>query len=121
MGVIDHSAADGILGGMPSSVVSIVLNSFEADVRQLTRTLFEAAHAGDPSTYLKASQALADVALRLGAVELARLARAASQRPLAVPDHPLMVAGEQAIGEMRRAYRCGSPIKGDGVAASQRP
>jgi len=105
MGVIDRSAADGILGGMPFSVISLMLHSFEADVRQYTRIMLKAAHAGDPIAYLRASQALTEVAIQFGAVELARLARTASGRPLPIPDLPIVLAGEDAIGEMKRAYR----------------
>ena len=105
MQVVDLSTAQDVLGGLPASIVSVVLNGFELDVRRLNKAMLRAAHAGDVAAYSRAAHALADAASRLGATELAVMARGASLRPVPGADLSLLVAGESAIGEMRAAFR----------------
>jgi hypothetical protein len=105
MQVVDLSTAQDVLGGMPASIVNVVLNGFELDVRRLNRDMLKAAHAGDAVAYASAAYALADAASRLGATELALMARSASQRPAPVADLSLLVASESAIGEMKAAFK----------------
>ncbi|MFC7555901.1 hypothetical protein EBE87_19380 [Pseudoroseomonas wenyumeiae] len=105
MQVVDLSTAQDVLGGLPASIVSVVLNGFELDVRRLNKDMLRAAHAGDAVAYSNAAHALADAASRLGATELAVMARGASRRPVPVADLSLLVASESAIGEMRAAFR----------------
>lgn len=105
MQVVDMSMAQNVLGGLPSSIISVVLNGFELDVRRLNRDMLRAAHAGDTMAYTKAARALADAASNLGATELALMARNASQRPVPVADLSLLMAGESAIGEMKAAFK----------------
>jgi UDP-N-acetylmuramyl pentapeptide synthase len=106
MPVIDHVTAQNVLGGLPISIVSVVLNGFELDVRRLTKNMLRAALAGDAVAYSHAAHALADTASHLGATELALMARGALQHPICVLDLSLVQAGENAIGEMKIACAC---------------
>jgi hypothetical protein len=101
MHVVDRNVAQNVLGGLPVSIVSVVLNGFELDVRRLTKIMLKAAHAGDIAAYCHAAHALADTAMNIGAAELALMARSASQRSVPAPDLPLVLAGESAIGELK--------------------
>lgn len=105
MQAVDLSTAQDVLGGLPAAIVSVVLNGFELDVRRLNRDMLRAAHAGDAAAYANAAHALADAASRMGATKLALMARDASRRPTPVADLSLLMAGENAIGEMRAAFK----------------
>jgi hypothetical protein len=104
MPVIDRVIAQNVLDGLPASILSVVLNGFELDVRRLTQNMLKAALAGDMAAYYHAAHALADAASHLGATELAQVARGASQRLTPVHDASLVQAGESAIGEMKVVY-----------------
>lgn len=104
MAVLDRATAQNVFGDLPTSIVSIVLNGFELDVRRLTQNMLKAAIAGDTAAYSHAAHALADTASHLGPTELARMARGASQRPIPVADVSLVQAGEDAISEMKTVY-----------------
>ncbi|RKK02134.1 hypothetical protein EBE87_24395 [Pseudoroseomonas wenyumeiae] len=93
-----------MLGGLPAAIVSVVLSSFEWDVRRLTSTMQKAAQTGDVVAYRSAAQALADAAVNLGAFHLAGMARNALEHEVPSTDCALLAASESAIGAIRSAY-----------------
>lgn len=100
MNALDIETAQNALHGLPAPVVSVVLSSFELEVRRLTR-LMKAAHCGDLATYRSAAQALADAAANLGAFQLARIARTALEHDTLSLNHALRHATERAIDAVR--------------------
>lgn len=104
MNVLDLETAQNVLGGLPATIVSVVLSRFEQDARRLTREMQKAAQTGDVVAYRAAAQALADAAGNFGAFHLAGMAREAVEHGVLPADNALLAASENAISAFRSAY-----------------